>query len=183
MRRILLTCALLGVLAFPAAAGARLRPAAAPKPGFLVVRQAAGDGGVNGRPVAVVVVQGFLLGRISHEARVDVYQLPSAAGQGAVQVKGTDVSTRPITWQPHLSGPTFTGREYTGSNFRFRAVGGFYRVVVRGSGIYLFAGGQGHVTLRGSVFHPKADGKFSLNGGTFRSLPKVPLTRMLGGGR
>jgi hypothetical protein len=182
MRRILLTCALLTVLALPAAAAARLRPAAAAKPGFLVVRQAADDKGVNGRPAVVVVIKGFLLGRISHEARVDVYQLPSAAGQGAVQVKGTDVSTRPITWQPHPSGPTFTGKEYTGSDFRFRAIGGYYRVVVRGSGIYLFAGGQGHVTLRGSSFHPKSDGKFSVDGGTFRSLPKTPLTRKLGGG-
>ena len=174
MRRTLLTCALLAVLALPAAAAAR---AAAPaKPGFLVVRQAAGDGGVNGRPVAVVVVQGFLLGRISQEARVDVYQLPSAAGQGAVQVKGTDLSTTSIRWHG------FTGKEYTGSSFRFRAIGGYYRVVVRGAGIYLFAGGQGHVWLRGSRFHPRADGRFSVNGSTFRSLPKVLLKRELGRG-
>jgi hypothetical protein len=176
MRRILLICALLAVLALPAAAAARLRPAAAAKSGFLVVRQAAGDGGVNGRPVAVVVVKGFLLGRISHEARVDVYQLPSAAGQGAVQVKGTDLSTTDIQWHG------FTGKEYTGSDVRFRAIGGYYRVVVRGAGIYLFAGGQGRVTLRGSRFHPKSDGRFSVNGGIFRSLPKRQLGLTLGGG-
>ena len=40
----------------------------------------------------------------------------------------------------------------TGSNFRFRAMGGLYRVVVRGTGVYLFAGGtHGHVTVQGSV--------------------------------
>jgi hypothetical protein len=175
MRRILTTCALLAVLALPAAKAGR---AAAPaKRGYVVVRNATGDGGVIGRPVATVIVQGFVLGLISHEARVDVFQLPSGAGQGSVQVKGTDLSSRAITWR------RFTGKEYTGSNFRFRAIGGYYRVVVRGSGIYLFAGGHdGYVKLRGSVFHPRSDGTFSLNSGAFRSLPDRPLTRKLGRG-
>ncbi len=53
---------------------------------------------------------------------------------------------------------------------------------MRGSGVYLFAGGQGHVNLRGSSRYPRADGTFSLDGGTFRSLPTRPLTRKLGGG-
>ena len=173
MRRILLSCALLALLTLPAAAAAG-RASAPAKPGFLVVRKAFDDGGVNGRPVAAVVVRGFVLGRVSQEARVDTYQLPSAAGQ--LQVKGTDVSTSPIKWHG------FTGKEYSGSNFRFRAMGGFYRVVVRGSGVYLFAGGQGHVTLRGSSHYPRADGTFSVNGGTFRSLPASPLNRKLGRG-
>jgi hypothetical protein len=171
MRRILLSCALLALLTLPAAAAAR---ASAPaKPGFVVVRKALDDGGVNGRPVAKIVVKGFVLGRVSQEARVDIYQLPSAAGP---QVKGTDVSTRPVKWHGR------TGKEYRGSNFRFRAIGGFCRVVVRGSGVYLFAGGQGHVTLRGSSVYKHADGTFSVDGGTFRSLPTRPLTRKLGGG-
>ena len=174
MRRILLSCALLAVFVLPAAAAAR---AAAPaKPGFLVVRRAAGDGGVNGRPVATVVVQGFVLGRVSQEAQVDVYQLPSAAGQGGPVVKGADVSHRSIRWRH------FTGTEYSGSNFRFRAIGGFYRVVVRGSGVYLFAGGRGQVTLRGSSVYRRADGTYSVNGGAFRSLPERPLKRKIGRG-
>lgn len=180
MRRILLICALLALLALPAAGVAR--GAAPAKPGYVVVRKASGDGGVNGRPVATVVVQGFLLGRISQEARVDVYQLPSAAGQGAVQVKGTDLSTNAITWRGFAGKHSLTGKEYTGSNLRFRAIGGYYRVVVRGSGVYLYAGGQGYVTLRGSRFHPKADGKFSVNRSAFRSLPAKALTWKLGGG-
>ena len=57
MRRILLSCALLGVLTLPAARSpVRLRPA---KPGYLVVKKAAGDGGVNGRPVVTLVVRGL----------------------------------------------------------------------------------------------------------------------------
>ena len=173
MRRILLSCAILASLTLPAVAVARATAPA--KSGFLVVRKAAGDGGVNGRPVATLVVQGFVLGRVSQEARVDIYQLPSAAGQGGPQVKGADVSTRAIKWHG------FTGTTYSGSNFRFRAISGFYRVVVRGSGVYLFAGGRGHVTLRGSSVYPHADGTYSVNGRAFRSLPARPVQRQIGG--
>lgn len=172
MRRILLSCALLAVLT-PAAAAAR---ASAPaRPGFLVVRRAAGDGGVNGRPVVTLVVRGFVLGRVSQEGQVEVIQLPSVTGQGAPQVTA-GVSTRTIRWH-HLA-----GKEFKGSNLRFRAMGGSYRVVVRGSGIYLFAGGRGNVTLRGSSRYKHADGKFSVDGEPFRSLPGVPVKRKLGRG-
>ena len=56
------------------------------------------------------------------------------------------------------------GKVFSGSNFRFRAIGGCYRVVVRGFGVYLFAGGHGHVTLRGSSVNPRADGWYSVDG-------------------
>jgi hypothetical protein len=172
MRRILLSCALLAVLILPAAAAAR---ASAPaKPGYLVVRKAAGDGGVNGRPVVTLVVRGFVLGRVSLEGQVDVIQLPSVSGQGAPAVTA-GVRTRPIRWHG------LAGKRYNGSNFRFRAMGGSYRVVVRGSGVYLFAGGRGQVTLLGSSFNQRADGWYSVNGGAFRSLPKRPLERTIGG--
>jgi hypothetical protein len=179
MRRILLSCTLLALLTLPAAASAGA--SAQGEHGYLVVRKAAGDGGVNGNPVATLVIQGFVLGRVSQEARVDVVQLPSAAGQGAPQVKGADVSTKAIKWHG------FAGKKYIGSDFRFRAMGGTYRVVVRGSGIYLFAGGQCqhvkcHVKLQGSSHYPRHDGEFSVNGGRFRSLPERPLTRQIGGG-
>ena len=173
MRRILLSCACAAVLLLPAAASARASGHA--KPGFLVVRNAVGDGGVNGPPVATVVVQGFVLGRISQEAKVDVYQLPTAAGQGAPQAAGADVSKRSVRWHG------FTGSEYSGSGFRFRAMGGFYRIVVRGAGVYLFAGGRGNVTLQGSSVYPRSDGTFSLNGHAFRSLPANPVKRRIGG--
>ena len=138
MRRILLSCALLGVLTLPAAAVAR--SSAPSKPGYLVVRNAAGDGGVNGRPVVTLVVRGFVLGRVSKEARVAVYYLPSKNAGGTPQVQqGADVSTSARRWHGR------PGRVFSGANFRFRAIGGFYRVVVRGFGVYLFAGGHGHV--------------------------------------
>ena len=154
--------------------------AAPAKHGYLVVRGAAGDGGVSGRPVATLVVTGFVLGRISQEGKVDVIQLPSVNGQGAPQAT-PGVSTKKIRWHAR-NGKVFSGKEFSGSNFRFRAWGGSYRVVVRGSGIYLFAGGGGHVTLRGSSVYPKADGFYSVNGSRRRSLPATPVKRTFGGG-
>jgi hypothetical protein len=171
MRRILLSCTCAAVLLLPAAASAGHA-----RPGYLVVKRAVSDGGVNGPPVVTVVVQGFVLGRFSQEARVDVYQLPTTGGGGAPQVAGADVSKRAVRWRG------FKGTEYRGSGFRFRAMGGFYRVVVRGAGVYLFAGGKGRiVTLQGSSVNPRTDGTFSVNGGAFRSMPTRPLTRKLRG--
>ena len=73
MRRILLICALL------LAECSRLRRppgrAALARPGYLVVRRAVSDGGANGRPLATVVVRGFVLGRVSQEGAVDIYHL------------------------------------------------------------------------------------------------------------
>jgi hypothetical protein len=171
MRRILLSCALLALLVLPATAGASTSAQA----GFLVVQKGSGDGGVTGRPVVTVgIVKGFVLGRVSHQGRVDIFQL-SANGQAKPQVKGADVAGTPIKWKG------LTGTQYRGSNFRFRATGGSYRIVVRGSGIYLFAGGKGLnlVALQGSRFNPNQDGTYSVNGGTFRSLPKNRLTRKI----
>jgi hypothetical protein len=176
MRRILVSCAVLAVLTLPAAATARASAAA--KPGFFVVRKAVGDGGVNGSPVVTLIVKGFVLGRVSQEAQVKIVRLPSVGCQQCrPQVVGADVSSSAITYRGR-----FSGKAYSGSNFRFRAQGGFYRVVVRGSGVYLFAGGQGHVTVQGSSVYPHADGKYSVDAGRFRSLPKRPVTRKIGGG-
>ena len=175
MRRILLSCACAAVLMLPAAASAGARGQA--KPGFLVVRMAAGDGGLQGRPVVTLVIEGFVIGRITQEARVDIYQLPTAGGEGAPQAAGPDVSTSGVRWHG------FVGKEYLGSGFRFRAMGAkgaAYRVVVRGAGVYLFAGGHGTVTLRGSSVYQGADGAYSVDGRPFSSLPPRPLRIQIG---
>jgi hypothetical protein len=173
MRRILLSLAGVALLALPAATAAG---AAKGKAGFLVVRKAQGDGGLYGPPVVTVVVQGFVLGRASQEARVDVYHLPSSSGGGAPQAVGADVSHSVVHWR------RFTGTEFSGSGFRFRAIGGAYRVVIRGSGVYLFAGGKGSVTLHGSSVYRRNDGFYSLGGGAFRSLPALPVKFSIGRG-
>jgi hypothetical protein len=167
MRRILLSCAILGVLTLPAAT-ASADANATGKPGFLVVRNAANNGGVNGKPaVRVVMQQGFVLGSVGKkdEARIDVYQL---GGQSAPAAAGSEPS-KPVQWHG------LPGREFNGSGFRFRAIGGFYRVEVRGFGVYLFAGGHGNVRFHG-------EGTYSIDGGSFRSLPGRILKRRIGQG-
>jgi hypothetical protein len=114
MRRILVSCAVLAVLALPAAATARAPGAA--RPGYLVVSKAVGDGGVHGAPVVTLIVKGFVLGRVSQEAKVQIVQLPSVGGEGAPQVVGADVSSTTIRYRGR-----FSGKEYRGSKFRFRA--------------------------------------------------------------
>lgn len=174
MRRILLSCATVAVLTLPAAASAGARGPT----GFLVVQRANGDGGVQGHPVVTLVVQGFVLGRVPQgaEARVDIYHLPSATEEGTPQATGLDVSHHPVRWRGK------PGIEYSGSGFRFRAIDGAYRVVVRGAGVYLFAGGNGSVQLRGSSRYKNADGRYSIDGELPKSMPTNPLTREIGRG-
>lgn len=174
MRRILFSCAALAVIVLPAAASAA---PSARTDGYLVVQRANGDGGVHGRPVVtLVIVQGFVLGRVTQQARVDIYHLPSASGEGKPQAFGADVSQRPLRWRGR------PGVEYSGIGFHFRAIDGAYRLVVRGAGVYLFAGGNGSVTLRGSTVYPRSDGKYSIDGEPGRSMPANPLTRRIGRG-
>ena len=172
MRRLLLTCALLAGLSLPAVAVARAQTEV--KPGYAVVRNAAGDGGVNGHAIVTAVVHGFVLGSVSSrgQARVDIYQLP---GEAIPQTTANVLRTNK-TWRHH------PGHEYNGNGFRFRATGGYYRVVVRGSGIYLYIGGQGKITVHGSSFNKKSDGEYSIDGGVFRSLPAKRITHKLGQG-
>ena len=174
MRRILLSCALLAVLA--ASAVAVSRAATTDRSGYLVVKKARNDGGVTGNPVVTVVVRGFVLGRISQEASVEMYHLAPASGTGAPQVRGTDVSTGSVRWHG------LSGKSYSGSSFRFRAPGGLYRIVVRGSGVYVYAGGRGTVWVQGSSANRRTDGAYSVNGGTFRSLPANVVKRTIGRG-
>jgi hypothetical protein len=172
MGRILLLLACVAILALPAAAAAGPQ-AHGSKPGFLVVRDGSTDGGVTGKPVATVVVHGFVIGHIEQEGAVEIYHFNSGVGAVA-QVSGVDVSRERVKYR------TQRGTKFSGSDFRFRAVGGFWRVVVYGAGVSLYAGGEGHVSLHGSVFTPRADGRYSLNGGRFTSLPLGVLKADLG---
>lgn len=179
MRRILLSCAILGVLTLPATA-AFAGAGAGTKSGYLVVRNAGGDGSADGPPVVTLAMRdGFVLGRVKpqSEVKVDVYQLPSKGGQGGATAVGPDVSSTTVRWHHR-----FIRHEFKGVGFRFRALGGYYRVVVRGSGIYLFAGGHGTVTVHGSSLDPSGDGNYSIDGGAFRSLPKRVVKSQIGRG-
>jgi hypothetical protein len=71
-----------------------------------------------------------------------------------------------------------TIRVCLGTNIRFRAIGGRYQVLIRGSGIYLSAVGNGFTTLNGAGDDPTVnfDGTYSLNDRPYRSLPNFPTT-------
>lgn len=173
MRRILLTIGCIAVLALPAAAAARSQAHA--KPGFLVVRNGVTDGGVTGSAVVTVALDGFVLGRVSQEGAVQIFHLgATASGGGSPQAAGPDISRRAVTWRG------VPGTEFSGSGFRFRAIGGVYRVVVYGAGVDVYAAGHGLVTLHGSRSYPTNDGTYSLNGQTARSLPSGEVTRRIG---
>jgi hypothetical protein len=173
MRRILLLPALAALLALPAVAAARSETHAGP--GFVVVRDASTDRGVNGNPVATVVVRGFVIGEIAQEGAVQLY---NTRGSIAPQVAGVGVQRRTVTW--HTDQTTVPGTEFSGSDFRFRAVGGVWRIVVFGSGVSLYAGGEGKVVLHGSVEYPRGDGEYSIDGAPFASLPSGIVKRTLG---
>ena len=103
-----------------------------------------------------------MIGRIRQEGAVKIFHF----GPGPpAQVSGVGVLGSPVTYQ------TQQGTKFSGSDFRFRAVGGVWRVVVYGAGISLYAGGNGKAFLHGSVFNPHADGQYSFNGAPFASLP------------
>lgn len=182
MRRTFLLLVGAAILALPAVAAARAQSHAPSRPpshgpshasshrpahGFLVVHNALNDAG----PVATIAVQGFVIGRIRQEGAVKIFQF----GPGeAAQVSGVDVRRQPVTYQ------TQQGTKFSGSDFRFRAVGGFWRVVVYGAGISLYAGGRGTAFLHGSVFSPHTDGQYSFNGAPFASLPSGVVKGTLG---
>jgi hypothetical protein len=171
MRRILFLLAGTAILAVPVAAAARSQ-SHKPVPGFLVVRNASTDGGVAGNPVATVVVRGFVIGHIAQEGAVQIYQL--STGSPTAQASGVGITRQAVTWH------TVRGAQFNGSDFRFRAVGGVWRVIVYGAGVSLYVGGAGSAALHGQVAYPSADGAYSFDGARFASLPSGVLKRRLG---
>ena len=167
MRRLLVICALLA-LAAPAGA---LAVGSASGDGWLVVRNGDNGDGIgtdakpyDARPVVTLVVTGFVIGHVSDQGRIAIYDL-DAADQSSPEVTGAS-RVRDLATTNGADGTMWKG-----TDFRFRAVQGTYKVVIWGSGVYVFAGGHGNVTLTGSSDTPRSDGSYSLNGGDFVSVP------------
>ena len=167
MRRLVVTCALFLAVTAPAGASALTQT---PDNGTLVVQNADnGDGiGPGARAVVTLVVHGFVIGRVQDQGRIRIFDL-DPTDQTPPEVTGAlshqDVSRT-------ADGQQQAGTQWSGTNFRFRAVDGTYRVVIWGSGVYLFASGdQGQVWFTGNADAPVSDGRYSLNGGDWHSLP------------
>jgi hypothetical protein len=164
MRRLFLVCLLAG-LSLPAAAATAAQ--LAPGDGTLAVRNASGD---TGQLCVALAINGAAIGQVDH-GRVTV--LPGVGPEP--DVTGAD---RQID---RVDGSTV----YLGTNLRFRAVGGTFRIRISGTGIDINAVGQGTARLAGPTVasnpsSPSGPGKFSLNSGPWTPLPDGGATFTIG---
>jgi hypothetical protein len=154
MRRIAFLCAGTAALCVPALALAV--PSAGD--GSLVVKNGQAP---QGTPVVSLQISGSIIGQVQNGKLVIDTSVNSDPGESPI-VTGADWRG-PSTRIPHA-------QVYTGS-FRFRAVGGTYTVLLYGTDIDLVAVGSGSVRLAGMPDTPTGDGRYSLNGNDFSSLP------------
>jgi len=165
MRSFLMVCALLAAVFCPAAARA-LR--GTPGDGTLVVQKGSAPTGV---PVVTLVIKGTLVGRLSSGSPdlLDTVVIDQLQGNGqfnADAAGGAQLQTIEVT---------STRTKYVGSDFRFRAVDtNAIRVTIYGSGVNIFAVGQGKVTVQGMPDQTANSGRYSLEGQQFQPLPATP---------
>jgi hypothetical protein len=135
-------------------------------PTALAVGRSSDDGTLSvkrGRGMVSMTLNGVAIGRVAH-GRVTVTDV-DGDGRG-LDVWGCD---RVPKTAPATGSDTST---CTGADLRFRAVGGKWKIVVRGSGMYLSVVGRGTVTLDGrGGFDATEDGVFSFNDDPYQSLP------------
>ena len=165
MRRLALICVLVAAVAAPAAAWA---VRVAPGDGTLVVQNGSAP---NGVALVTLVLKGTVIGHLS-TGSPDVDDLvvidnPNGTGDFTVSPVGSAlVSTKTVT---------STRTKYLGSDFRFHAVAdNYYKVTIYGTGVNLFAVGQGNVTIQGMQDATVNNGRYSLNGQDFKPLPAAP---------
>ena len=123
-----------------------------------------------GTPVVMLSITGSVIGNVDH-GKLIIDGGPLDAGSSrAPQVTAGAACVRP---------PGDTRQICKGDNFSFRAVGGHYTVVVYGTGIDVVAVGSGWVRLTGILDVPVGDGRYSVNGDDFASLPGVQTDKLL----
>jgi hypothetical protein len=160
MRRLSVLLGLFTAFAVPAAA---LAAYSATGDGSLVVKNGSAP---QGMPVVVLKITGSVIGQVGSSGKLVIDAGPNADATAEPQVTGAGLPT-----DSHRSD---TAQVWTGNDvnsFRFRAVGGTYTVLVYGSGVKLVAVGVGTVRLAGLPNVSSGDGRYSLNGDDFASLP------------
>jgi hypothetical protein len=160
MRRLVVLCASLAALALPASALALHDTTG---DGTLVVTNGTAPKGV---PVVALTINGAAIGHVGH-GRI-VIDDPTPNNHQDPVVTG---------YESRRDGPTDTAQTWGGSDFTFRAVGGRYTILIYGSDVDVVAVGRGSVTLAGLPGAPD-DGKYSLDGGAFHSLPGTPTDKL-----
>jgi hypothetical protein len=160
MRRLVTICACITVLCVPASA---LAAHASTGDGTLVVRNGVAPHGV---PVVALQITGSVIGHVGHgQIRIDD---PTPNNTESPEVTG---------WESRRDGPTATSQIWGGAGLTFRAVGGKYTLVIYGSDVDVVAVGRGSVVLTG-LLEAVDDGKYSLNGDPFLSLPGTPTPKL-----
>jgi hypothetical protein len=167
MRRLVVTFGFLAALAVPAAA---LALSAVPGDGTLVVKNGSAP---KGTAVVTLVIKGAAIGQISGSGKIVISDGTPGDGFNA-EVTNFDS-------QKDLGDDGILYRG-AGPDFRFRAIGGLYKITIYGSGVDLVASGKGTVFLTGSVEAPGRDGVYSLNGADFKSLPALTTRQLAIGG-
>jgi hypothetical protein len=151
MRRLLTFAVLALALALPAGAAART---SGPNDGTLSVKDARGIITIQGR--------GGVIGTIARGS-VTITDPIDGDGTGPI-ITGDDFP--PV----ERSDTTTTWR---GNKVRFRIIGGWFKIVVRGRGINASFVGKGNVILNGAG--TEADGTYSVNGADYGLIPAFPL--------
>lgn len=164
MRRLSVILALATAIAVPAVAAAGT---AGGGDGSLVVKNGSAPyvPGGSGTPVVALTITGSVIGQVTGSGKLVIDAGPNADPNSEPIVTGAGV--------PSDSKLSDTAQVWKDTNgFRFRAVGGTYTVLVYGTGVNLVAVGTGTVRLAGMP-DSSSDGRYSLNGNDFVSLPGV----------
>lgn len=151
--------ALLGVLAVLVFSGSAAARQGGPNDGALSVKNADGRVVINGK--------GVVIGRFD-KGQVTIKDPNPNDGTGPI-VTGADVT--------QSLGEKTT--RYSGSNVRFRMIGGSFAITVFGSDIDLSAVGRGMVTLDGTGVKGNSennDGTYATNAGPAQPFPSFRLT-------
>jgi hypothetical protein len=162
MRRLFLSVLALAALAVPASA---LAIRDAPGDGTLVLKNA--EAPYPGVAVVRLKITGSVIGEVKASGKIiiDAGAMgppPEVTGAGS----GHDVS------------PKDSAQKWVSTDgFKFRAVGGTFTIVIYGSQVNLFAVGTGTVQLAGMP-DTLTDGRYSLNGDPFKSLPGIPTDKL-----
>ena len=153
MRRVLFACAFLALLLPAFAVASR----GAEGDGTLVVR--------NGSGIVNVAAKGTLIGSCDN---CTVWIDDPTLGDGSGPIVTGFEGKRDLT---------DTKSRWSGTDVRFRLIGGFARTRVRGSGIDLYVVGKGSVTVQAWLTNV---GTYAVDGGERRPLPFEPLSFQLG---
>jgi hypothetical protein len=122
-----------------------------------------------GTPVLVLSITGSVIGNVQH-GKIVIDGGPTAV----------DTSRAPqVTSGARCVVPDGDTRQTCrGDQFSFRAVGGHYTLLVYGTGVDVVAVGTGWAKVAGTPDLGVGDGKYSVNGGDFASLPGTTTDKL-----